>query len=52
MTKWAKKLQLGTPSVDHNVTAAAEQAIEQYGNGKSFKLEEATKDIYFVDKNK
>ncbi|MBT2765831.1 hypothetical protein [Paenibacillus sp. ISL-20] len=38
--------------LDHTLTAAAEKAIEQYANGKVFKLEEASKSEYYVDKNK
>lgn len=36
--------------VDRKLAESAEKAIEQYGNGKAFQLEEAFKDSYFVDK--
>ncbi|MEQ7050631.1 hypothetical protein ABN764_08175 [Paenibacillaceae sp. P-4] len=38
--------------VDQKLTESAEKAIEQYGNGKAFQLEEAFTDSYFVDKKK
>lgn len=37
--------------LDQSLTAAADKAIEQHRNGKIFKLEEASKDVYYVDKN-
>lgn len=38
--------------LDRKLTDSAEEAVEQYGNGKAFQLEEAFKDSYFVDKKK
>ncbi|KJB88847.1 hypothetical protein AZ66_05160 [Paenibacillus sp. E194] len=38
--------------LDQKLADSAEKAIEQYGNGKVFQLEEAFKDSYFVDKRK
>ncbi|EPY05919.1 hypothetical protein PAALTS15_17721 [Paenibacillus alvei TS-15] len=38
--------------LDQKLADSAEKAIEQYGNGKVFQLEEAFKDSYFVDKKK
>lgn len=35
--------------VDQRYVTAAQKAVEQYGNGKSFQLEEALKDEYFAD---
>lgn len=35
--------------VDRKLAESAEKAIEQYGNGKTFQLEEAFKDSYFAD---
>ncbi len=35
--------------VDQRYVTTAQKAVEQYGNGKSFQLEEALKDEYFAD---
>lgn len=35
--------------VDQRYVAAAQKAVEEYGNGKAFRLEEALRDEYFVD---
>ncbi|KKO54901.1 hypothetical protein XI25_04205 [Paenibacillus sp. DMB20] len=35
--------------LDQKLAEAAEKAIEQYGNGKTFQLEEASKDKYLAD---